>query len=102
MVLNRSGRKMAASSLSASVMVAVFLMVASTPSSITQLPAGTRVTSMRYRAWDTDTAATSHTALSSLSSNVYRSPRTCTRDPAFTVPDSTRPKAKNLVQSGLA
>lgn len=59
-------------------------LVASTPSSSTQLPATALLSGTRYRAWYAHTALTVAAALSSSSSGVYASPstRTCGQEHA--------------------
>ena len=98
-----SGRKMPTSSEAppAAVIVPVFMSDPSTPSMSAQQPAGTSLTSTRYRPMWSHRRETTRVEESSWSSREYASPRTFTSSPTRSVPAWTRPKQSKASQSAL-
>mmetsp|Transcript_622 Transcript_622/g.2016 ORF Transcript_622/g.2016 Transcript_622/m.2016 type:complete len:398 (-) Transcript_622:1579-2772(-) len=85
--------------VNSSTSVAVFEMLASTPSIKTHVPAVATSIGILYRASYVHRSVTVFTAQSSSSSGEYASPRTRTRWPFLSVPLMTRPSASNALTS---
>eukprot|EP00551_Chaetoceros_affinis_P000736 CAMPEP_0203650712 /NCGR_PEP_ID=MMETSP0088-20131115/25477_1 /ASSEMBLY_ACC=CAM_ASM_001087 /TAXON_ID=426623 /ORGANISM="Chaetoceros affinis, Strain CCMP159" /LENGTH=168 /DNA_ID=CAMNT_0050509595 /DNA_START=164 /DNA_END=670 /DNA_ORIENTATION=+ len=105
---NFSGAKIRTSSSSSSslppvlVMVAVFAILASTPSIKTQFPAVATFTSVLYLPLEIETDFTTAYGASSSSSGEYASPGTLTLSPCLIDPRYILPNAENVCPAGGA